>query len=111
MAPSLLFGWWGRVSCVQVQVGFALMSLFRAKIVCVSQLELSHHDHDQIHHWLFQVHWQVQLEDFNLNAVQVHVHDLCDAAILRPLLMLATHSVAFVRPAHASYLTPNPDPF
>ena len=42
------------------------MSLFRAKIVCVSQLELSHHDHDQIHHWLFQVHWQVQLEDFNL---------------------------------------------
>ena len=36
------------------------MSLFRAKIVCVSQLELSHHDHDQIHHWHFQV--QVQLE-------------------------------------------------
>ena len=50
-------------------------------------------------------------EDFNLKAVQVHVHDLCDAAILRPLLMLATHFVAFVRPAHASYLTPNPDPF
>ena len=87
------------------------MSLFRAKYVCVSHLELSLHDHDQLHHWLFQVHWQVQLEDFNLKAVQVHVRDLCDAAILRPLLMLATHSVAFVRPAHASYLTPNPDPF
>ena len=95
------------MSWVQVQVGFALMSLFRAKIVCVSQLELSHHDHDQIHHWHFQV--QVQLEVSR--PFQVHVHDLCDAAILRPLLMLATHSVAFVRPAHASYLTPNPDPF
>ena len=43
--------------------------------------------------------------------VQVHVHDLCDAAILWPPLRLATHSVVFVNPAHASCLTPNPDPF
>ena len=87
------------------------MSLFRAKIVCVSQLELSHHDHGQVLHWRVQVNWQVQVEDFSVKAVQVHVDILGDAAILRPLLMVERHAVAFVRPAHASYLTPNPDPF